>query len=48
MTLMLAGYVLVDSGRVRTETLNLPELTMALKIEAPMLPLAYLVVSLMF
>jgi hypothetical protein len=38
---MLAAYVLVDSGRLRTETLNLPELTIALKIEAPMLPLAW-------
>ena len=31
----------VDSGRLRTETLNLPESTMALKIEAPTLPPAW-------
>jgi hypothetical protein len=38
---MPAEYVVVDSRRLSTETLNLPESTMALKIDEPMLPLAY-------
>jgi hypothetical protein len=38
---MLAAYSAVDLGRARTEMLNLLQSTRALKMEVPMVPLAY-------